>query len=121
VVGRGYGDDVDIFRFEHATEIALGFWRVAKHLLRLGCKPGQDTGVDVADVGNAGSLAIGLERREMRIASAVEAVDGEVQAVVGAEDLRIAFASTAIPAARPFTNCRREIILISDSLSKCFG
>ncbi len=91
VVGRGDGDGVDFFRFEGVAEIAFGLGRVAEHLLRLGGEFGEDAGIDVADIGDAGGLAVGVQRGEMRVAAAVEAVDGKVQPVVGAENLRIAF------------------------------
>ncbi len=91
VVGRGHGDSVDLFGFEDAAEIAFALGRIAKHLLRFGGKFGQDVGVHVTDVGNAGGLAVGLERRKVRACAAFDAiaVNGEVQTVVGAETLRV--------------------------------
>ena len=91
VVGRGYRDGVNVLGFQDAAEIAFGFGRIAQRLLRLGRELGQDVGVHVADVGHTRGLAVGLERRKVRAGAAFDAVavDGEVQAVVGAENLRV--------------------------------
>ena len=51
----------------------------------------EDGGVDVADLGDAGVFGVGLERGEVRVGAAVEADDGEVDALVGAHDLGIGF------------------------------
>jgi len=90
VVRAGDGDGIHLLRLEHATEIALGFGRVAKHLFRLGGEFRQDSGIDVAYVGHAGGFAVGVQRRQVCIATAVQTVDGKIETVVGAQNLRIA-------------------------------
>ena len=91
VVGGGDGDGVDVLGFEHAAEVLLGLGRVAEGLLGSAGKSGEDLGVDIAAIGHAGGFAVVLKRGKMGVSAPVQAVDGKVKPVVGAEDLRIAF------------------------------
>ena len=91
VVGHGDGDDVDVFGFEELPAIPFGLGCVAELLGCSGDVFGEDVGLDVADVGDASAVGVVLERREMGVAAAVEADDREVEAVVGAGDLSVAF------------------------------
>ena len=50
----------------------------------------EDVGFHIADVRNSRGVFVRGEGREMRVAAAVEADDGEVEAVVRAEDARVA-------------------------------
>ncbi len=89
VIGRGDGDGVDVFLFENLAEVFAGCGRVAHRLLHGGGEFCEGVAVDVADVRDAGGVLICLERGEMRVGAAVKADDGEVEAVIGAEDLAV--------------------------------
>ncbi len=91
VVGHGDGDDVDVFGGEDLVVVAFGGGGVAELLGGGGDVLGEDGGLDVADVGDAGAFGVVLERREVGVAAAIEADDREVEAVVGAGDLGVAF------------------------------
>ena len=95
VVRGGDGDGVDVFALENFAEVAAGLWRIAEFLLSLGGKLRQDVAFNVAHVCHASGVAIGREGGEMRVAAAVESDDGEVEPVVRAHDLRIAFRRAA--------------------------
>ncbi len=79
------------FDLENFAEVRFVFRRVTEHLLGLGDKLCPDFVVDIANVRNARGLAIGVQRGKVGIAAAVEPVDDEIEAVVGAKNLRIAF------------------------------
>ena len=91
VVGRGDGDGVDLSGLESVAKIAFGSGRVAERLPSFRGEFGQDRGIDVADIRDASRLAVGPQRREMRVAAAVEADHGKVQAIVGAQNPGVAF------------------------------
>jgi hypothetical protein len=91
VVGHGDGDDVDVLGGEDLVVVAFGGGGVAELLGGGGDVLCEDVGLDVADVGDAGAFGVVLECREVGVAAAVEADDREVEAVVGAGDLGVAF------------------------------
>ena len=86
MVGGGNCDGVDVFLFENRAEVLVrrgGFACLALHSVR---KFLEDIAVHVADVRDAGGASIGLECREMSVASAVQADDRKAQAIIGTED-----------------------------------
>jgi hypothetical protein len=91
VVGRGDGDGVDVLRLKGFAEVALRLGGIAKRFFSIGGKASADFVVRVADVGDVRDLFVGLERGKVRVSATVEAVDGKVEPIVGAEDLSIAF------------------------------
>ncbi len=91
VIGRGDGDSVNIFALEQLAEVAFGVRGVTEFLLRLGAEFFHEVALDVADVADVGGFAVGGEGGQMGIGAAVQTDDGKVEAVVGAEDLRITF------------------------------
>ena len=90
VVGGGDGDGVDLFEREDLAEVADLDGGVAELLFGVGCEALEDGGFDIADVADAGVVLVGFEGGEMRAGAAVEADDGEVEAVVGTHDLGVA-------------------------------
>ena len=91
VIGGGDGDGVDVFGLEHLAEVLLGLGGVAESLFCSAGEAGEDFGVDIAAVGHAGGFAVVFKRGKMGVSASVEAIDGKVEPVVGAEDLSIAF------------------------------
>ncbi len=92
VVGQGDGDGVDVFGGEDFAVVAVGCGGVAELLFGRGrqnlarmVESTSQTWVTRADGG------VVLERGEVGVAATVEAEDGEVDAVVGADDLGVAF------------------------------
>ena len=90
VVGRGDGDGVDIVGGEDLAEVLLGLWSVAQVFLGAVGVLLEDVALDITDVGDLCVFSVGLEGGEMGVGAAVEADDGEVDAVVGAEDAGVA-------------------------------
>jgi hypothetical protein len=60
VVGKGDGDGVDVLGVEYFAIVGVGLWGVAELFLGCGGELGEDGGVDVADVGDAGVFALDL-------------------------------------------------------------
>jgi hypothetical protein len=91
VIGCGDGDGVDFFEGEDIAEVFVSGGRVA-HLLRgLVDELSEDVAVHIADVGDAGLGSVRFERGEVSVGPAVQAYDREVEAVVCAHNLCVAF------------------------------
>jgi hypothetical protein len=95
VIGSGDGDGVDILTLENFAEIAFGVRRVAEFFLGFGAELVHEGALNVADRGDASGVPVRGKGGEMRIAAAVQSYDGEVETVVGSDDLRIAFRGSA--------------------------
>ncbi len=63
---------------------------VVELLLDVGAEALEDVAFDVADVGDPGGLGVGLDGGEVGGGAAVETDDGEVEAIVAADDLGVA-------------------------------
>ncbi len=89
VLGGGDGDGIDVLRFEELADVPLLHRRLAERLLGLSRKPGELAAVDVADVGH-GAVGGLPDAFQVRLAPSVQADDGEVDAIVRAEDAGVA-------------------------------
>ena len=90
MVGRGDGDGVDIFAREDVAEILFGLRALRpspsgcrRRTFRMLLSTSQTCAMRAV-------LLVGLQRGKMGVGAAVEADDGEVEAVVGAHDLAVA-------------------------------
>ena len=90
VVRTGDADGVHILLLQNLAKILFRRGSRPHRLLGCGSKFLEDIAVYIADVRDAGALFVRLERREVRIAAAVESDHGKVQAPVRAENLAIA-------------------------------
>ena len=91
MVGSGDGDGVHILLLENLAKVFFRRGRLAHLLLRTVGELLENVAVHIADMGDAGGVLVRLERREMSVATAIQTDDGKVQAIVGTQDLAIAF------------------------------
>ena len=91
MVGRRDGDGVDVLGGEHLAEVFVGFSGVAEVILQMACEALEDDAIDIADVRDTHVFLVGFEAGEVGVGTAIEADDCEVDAVIGAEYLGIAF------------------------------
>jgi hypothetical protein len=93
VVGCGDGDGVDVFGSEEFAKVFVGGRNVAEALLNTAGELLKEVTLHVANVGDFHIFLVGLERGEVGVGTAVKPDDGEVQTVVGAQYLSVAFCS----------------------------
>ena len=91
VVGSGNRDGVHILLLENRAKVFFRRRRLAHLLLHAVGELLEYVAVHIADMRDAGSAPVRLERREMSVGAPVQADHGKVQAIVGTEDLAIAF------------------------------
>ena len=108
VVGSGDGDGIYILLLENSAEIFFRHRRFAHLLLHAVGELFEYVAVHIADMRDAGGVPVGLERREMSVGAPVKADDSKVQAIVGTEDLAIAFSRASHGQARRSNRKRIE-------------
>src|SRR6202162_5893144 len=91
VIGRGDGDGVDIFLLENFAEVFFGYGGFTHFVLNAGREFVEDVAIDIANVRDAGSAFVGLERGEVGVGAAVETDHSKVEAIIGTEDTGVAF------------------------------
>src|SRR5678815_1588698 len=91
MVGGGNGDRVYILVFKKPPKILLRYRDFAHLLLASVPEFREDSAVHIAHIRDTRRIPIGLERREMGVAPAIQADHRENEADVGSNDLAIAF------------------------------
>src|SRR6202043_4103828 len=89
------GDGVNLLELKDGAKVFVGGRRFAHFALGFRGELLEDVRIHVANMGDAGGALVGLERRKMRIGTPVQPDDGEVEAIVGAENLTIALGGGA--------------------------
>src|SRR5258707_1916264 len=130
MVGSSNRDGVDVLLLKHPAKVLLRHRGLARLALHTVGELSQNIAVHVADMRDAGSASVRLERREMRVAAPIKTDNGKVEPIIGTGDTAIALCRS--PHRQPrranckciekFTSCNHLFIpyrfLIADGQSR---
>ena len=82
MIGRSYGDRIDFFDCENVAEVFVSRRHCAAFLLHGGGELIHDVGLDITDMRDVGVLLICFQSGQVRVGTAVESDDGEVEPII---------------------------------------
>src|SRR4029077_5434376 len=90
MVGRGNRDGVYVLQFKNLPKVFVRRGSLARLALHAVSELSENIAVHIADMRDAGSASVRLERREMSIAAPIQSDHRKVEPIVGTGDPAIA-------------------------------